>query len=83
ANDVYGPYAICASVNMVSAFTETASSMLAPHLFMEFEINTGKSTLLLGLAGITEGVFPMAIKEPLRVIGSFVLGSMVPGAIVG
>ncbi|EFA9415960.1 PTS 2-O-a-mannosyl-D-glycerate transporter subunit IIABC [Escherichia coli] len=83
ANGVYGPYAIFASVKMVLAFTVTASTMLAPRLFKEFEIETGKSTWLLGLAGITEGAIPMAIEDPLRVIGSFVLGSMVTGAIVG
>ena len=83
ANGVYGPYAIFASVKMVSAFTVTASTMLAPRLFKTFEIETGKSTWLLGLAGITEGAIPMAIEDPLRVIGSFVLGSMVTGAIVG
>ncbi|EFE7693741.1 PTS 2-O-a-mannosyl-D-glycerate transporter subunit IIABC [Escherichia coli] len=83
ANGVYGPYAIFASVKMVSAFTVTASTMLAPRLFKEFEIETGKSTWLLVLAGITEGAIPMAIEDPLRVIGSFVLGSMVTGAIVG
>ncbi|HAZ7319267.1 TPA: PTS 2-O-a-mannosyl-D-glycerate transporter subunit IIABC [Escherichia coli] len=83
ANGVYGPYAIFASVKMVSAFTVTAFTMLAPRLFKEFEIETGKSTWLLGLAGITEGAIPMAIEDPLRVIGSFVLGSMVTGAIVG
>ncbi|EFB2532188.1 PTS 2-O-a-mannosyl-D-glycerate transporter subunit IIABC [Escherichia coli] len=83
ANGVYGPYAIFASVKMVSAFTVTASTMLAPRLFKEFEIETGKSTWLLGLAGITEGAIPMAIEDPLWVIGSFVLGSMVTGAIVG
>ncbi|EFC0391688.1 PTS 2-O-a-mannosyl-D-glycerate transporter subunit IIABC [Escherichia coli] len=83
ANGVYGPYAIFASVKMVSAFTVNASTMLAPRLFKEFEIETGKSTWLLGLAGITEGAIPMAIEDPLRVIGSFVLGSMVTGAIVG
>lgn len=83
ANGVYGPYAIFASVKMVSAFTVTASTMLAPHLFKQFEIETGKSTWLLGLAGITEGAIPMAIEDPLRVIGSLVLGSMATGAIVG
>lgn len=57
--------------------------MLAPNLFKQFEIETGKSTWLLGLAGITEGAIPMAIEDPLRVIGSFVLGSMATGAIVG
>lgn len=83
ANGVFGPYAIFASVKMVSAFTVTASTVLAPHLFKTFEIETGKSTWLLGLAGITEGAIPMAIEDPLRVIGSFVLGSLVTGAIVG
>lgn len=83
ANGVFGPYAIFASVKMVSAFTVTASTMLAPRLFKTFEIETGKSTWLLGLAGITEGAIPMAIEDPIRVIGSFVLGSMVTGAIVG
>ncbi|WP_312950442.1 PTS 2-O-a-mannosyl-D-glycerate transporter subunit IIABC [Superficieibacter sp.] len=83
ANGVFGPYAIFASVKMVSAFTVTASTMIAPHLFKSFEIETGKSTWLLGLAGITEGAIPMAIEDPLRVIGSFVLGSLVTGAVVG
>jgi 2-O-A-mannosyl-D-glycerate-specific PTS system IIC component len=83
ANGVYGPYAIFASVKMVSAFTVTASTVIAPRLFKTFEIETGKSTWLLGLAGITEGAIPMAIEDPLRVIGSFVLGSMVTGALVG
>lgn len=83
ANGVYGPYAIFASVKMVSAFTVTASTMLVPNLFKQFEIETGKSTWLLGLAGITEGAIPMAIEDPVRVIGSFVLGSMATGAIVG
>ncbi|XUA18077.1 PTS 2-O-a-mannosyl-D-glycerate transporter subunit IIABC [Citrobacter sp. OP27] len=83
ANGVYGPYAIFASVKMVSAFTVTASTLIAPRLFKTFEIETGKSTWLLGLAGITEGAIPMAIEDPLRVIGSFVLGSIVTGALVG
>ncbi|MBE0127510.1 PTS 2-O-a-mannosyl-D-glycerate transporter subunit IIABC [Citrobacter amalonaticus] len=83
ANGVYGPYAIFASVKMVSAFTVTASTLVSPRLFKAFEIETGKSTWLLGLAGITEGAIPMAIEDPVRVIGSFVLGSMATGAMVG
>lgn len=83
ANGVYGPYAIFGATKMVSAFTVTASTLLAPHLFKTFEIETGKSTWLLGLAGITEGAIPMAIEDPVRVIGSFLLGSVVTGAIVG
>ncbi|ELY4853328.1 PTS 2-O-a-mannosyl-D-glycerate transporter subunit IIABC [Cronobacter turicensis] len=83
ANGVLAPYAVFASVKMVSAFTVTASTLLAPGLFKTFEKDLGKSTWLLGLAGITEGAIPMAIEDPLRVIGAFVTGSMVTGAIVG
>ena len=83
ANGVYGPYAIFGAVKMVSAFTVTFSTMLAPRLFQTFEIETGKSTWLLGLAGITEGAIPMAIEDPIRVIGSFLAGSVVTGAMVG
>ncbi|MCL4116439.1 UNVERIFIED_CONTAM: hypothetical protein GTU68_064576 [Idotea baltica] len=83
ANGVYGPYAIFGSVKMVSAFTVTASTMIAPRLFKDFEIEMGKSTWLLGLAGITEGAIPMAIEDPIRVIGSFLVGSIVTGAMVG
>ncbi len=83
ANGVYEPYAIFASVKMVSAFTVTASTMFAPRLFKDFEIETGKSTWLLGLAGITEGAIPMAIEDPVRVIGSFLIGSAVTGAMIG
>ncbi|EOL9023763.1 PTS 2-O-a-mannosyl-D-glycerate transporter subunit IIABC [Cronobacter sakazakii] len=82
ANGVLAPYAMFASVKMVSAFTVTASTLLAPGLFKTFEKDLGKSTWLLGLAGITEGAIPMAIEDPLRVIGAFVTGSMVTGAIV-
>ena len=82
ANGIYGPYAIFTSVTMVSAFTVTFSTMIAPRLFHEFEIELGKSTWLLGLAGITEGAIPMAIEDPIRVIGSFLVGSIATGAIV-
>ncbi|MGL4826563.1 MAG: PTS 2-O-a-mannosyl-D-glycerate transporter subunit IIABC [Vibrionaceae bacterium] len=83
ANGNFVPYAIFASVKMVSAFTVTFSTMLRPRIFKDFEIETGKSTWLLGLAGITEGAIPMAIEDPMRVIGSFLVGSAVCGALVG
>ncbi len=82
ANGNYMPYAAFASVKMVSAFTATASTMLFPKYYLEEEIEVGKSTWILGLAGITEGAIPMMIEDPFRVIPSFVAGSAVTGAIV-
>ncbi|MGL4676056.1 MAG: PTS 2-O-a-mannosyl-D-glycerate transporter subunit IIABC [Brevinema sp.] len=82
ANGNYIPYAVFASVKMVSAFASTFATMLCPHLFKEFEIESGKSTWILGLAGITEGAIPIMLEDPLRVIFSYVVGSMVTGALV-
>ncbi|GBU09702.1 2-O-a-mannosyl-D-glycerate specific PTS enzyme IIABC component [Gammaproteobacteria bacterium] len=82
ADGVFLPYAIFASVKMVSAFTVTLVTVVAPKLFKDFEIELGKSTWLLGLAGITEGAIPMAIEDPIRVLTSFIVGSAVTGGLV-
>ncbi|WNB92651.1 PTS 2-O-a-mannosyl-D-glycerate transporter subunit IIABC [Bacillus sp. NEB1478] len=76
------PYAAFASVKMVSAFTVTFATVLFKKYFEEYEIEVGKSTWILGLAGITEGAIPFMLKDPVRVIFSFVVGSAVTGAIV-
>ncbi|MBP9477571.1 MAG: PTS 2-O-a-mannosyl-D-glycerate transporter subunit IIABC [Sebaldella sp.] len=76
------PYATFASVKMVSAFTTTLVTKLKPKYFLEEERELGNSTWILGLAGITEGAIPVALNDPFRVLGSFVAGSMVTGAIV-
>ncbi|MFB4163216.1 PTS 2-O-a-mannosyl-D-glycerate transporter subunit IIABC [Alteribacillus sp. JSM 102045] len=76
------PYAAFASVKMVSAFTVTAATVLFKKYFDEYEQEVGKSTWILGLAGITEGAIPLMLKDPIRVIGSFLIGSAVTGAIV-
>ena len=76
------PYAAFASVKMVSAFTTTLVTKLKPHYFLEEERELGNSTWILGLAGITEGAIPVALNDPFRVLGAFVAGSMVTGAMV-
>lgn len=81
ANGNFAPYAAFASIKMVSAFTATISTMMFPKYYIEEEIEAGKSTWILGLAGITEGAIPMAIEDPFRVIPAFVTGSAVTGAI--
>ncbi len=76
------PYAIFASVKMVSAFAVTLATIGRKDLFTENEREIGKQTWILGLAGITEGAIPFMIEDPLRVIPSLVAGSAVGGAIV-
>ena len=76
------PYAVFASVKMVSAFGITIATMIGKTLFTENEREIGKSTWILGLAGITEGAIPFMLEDPVRVIASLVTGSIVTGAIV-
>ncbi|MRY42777.1 PTS 2-O-a-mannosyl-D-glycerate transporter subunit IIABC, partial [Parabacteroides distasonis] len=73
---------IFASVKMVSAFGVTFATSLFKKDFTEDEQEIGKSTWLLGLAGITEGAIPFMVEDPLRVIPSLCAGSAVTGAIV-
>lgn len=82
ANGVLAPYAIFASVKMVSAFGITFATSLFKTDFSEDEQEIGKSTWLLGLAGITEGAIPFMVEDPLRVIPSLCIGSAITGAIV-
>lgn len=41
----------------------------------------GKSSLIMGLVGISEGAIPFAVESPLKVIPATVLGSAVGGAL--
>lgn len=83
ANGNLVPYCIFASVKMVSAFSCTAACMIGKDLYTEEERQIGDQTWLLGLAGITEGAIPFAMRNPVSVIGSFIAGSIVCGGIVG
>lgn len=76
------PYAIFASVKMVSAFGVTIATIVGKNLFTDAEKEIGKQTWILGLAGITEGAIPFMIEDPIRVIPSLVAGSAVTGSIV-
>lgn len=82
SNGNFIPYCIFASVKMVSAFSLSAACLLKKDYFTEQEREIGNQTWLLGLAGITEGAIPFAMADPIRVIGSFIGGSIVTGAIV-
>ncbi len=82
SNGNFIPYCTFASVKMVSAFSLSAACLLKKNLFTEQEREIGNQTWLLGLAGITEGAIPFAMGDPIRVIGSFIGGSIITGAIV-
>ncbi|ARI76447.1 fructose-specific PTS transporter subunit EIIC [Halobacillus mangrovi] len=49
--------------------------------YQQAERETGKASFTMGLFGITEGAIPFAAQDPLRVIPSIVVGSMVGSVI--
>lgn len=53
------------------------ATLLAPKKYSDVERQAGKGALIMGSVGITEGAIPFALSDPLRVIPSIVLGSIV------
>lgn len=82
AEGVLVPYAVFASVKMVSGFGITLATLLARQKFSKEEQEAGKTTWLLVLGGITEGAIPFMMADPLRVILSLCTGSALTGALV-
>ncbi len=82
AEGVIVPYAIFASVKMVSGFAITIATMTNKSKFTKEEIDAGKTSWLLVLGGITEGAIPFMMADPVRVIISLCTGSAVTGALV-
>lgn len=46
-------------------------------LYTDGEIESGRSALLMGIVGITEGTIPFAVADPVRVIPSIIIGTSV------
>ncbi len=76
------PYAIFASVKMVSGFAITMTVILMKDFYTKEEQASGKTTWMLALGGITEGAIPFMMKNPLKVIFALCTGSAVTGALV-
>lgn len=57
------------------------ATMLFKKKFTSVERQSGLSNLVLGLSFITEGAIPFAAADPLRVIGSSIVGSAIAGGL--
>lgn len=82
AEGVIVPYAVFASVKMVSGFAITFATKIAAKDYTKEEREIGSSTWMLVLAGITEGAIPFMMNDPIRVILPLCTGSAVTGALV-
>lgn len=82
AEGVIMPYAVFASVKMVSGFAITFATIMAAKIYSEEEKDVGKSTWILALAGITEGAIPFMMRDPVNVIIAMCTGSAITGGLV-
>jgi PTS system fructose-specific IIC component len=77
-------YKIMAAVmaaGMVAPLGMALATQLRPSLFTDPEQENGKAAWLLGASFISEGAIPFAAADPIRVIGSSVVGSAITGAL--
>ena len=59
------------------------ATVLNKKLYTEAERDNGKSALIMGIIGITEGTLPFAVADPTRVIPSIVVGTAVGAGLNG
>lgn len=82
AEGITMPYAVFASVKMVSGFAISFATIIAHKIYPNEDRELGKSTWILALAGITEGAIPFMVRDPINVIIAMCTGSAFTGAIV-
>lgn len=71
------PYAAFAAAKTMPGIALTISTMISSKYYDQDEIEAGKSSWVLGAAGITEGAIPFAISDPFRVIPAMMTGGAV------
>lgn len=79
-----GNYAVmgaCAAAICTPPLGMGLATWLARRLWSEEEREAGLAGFAMGLIGITEGAIPFAASDPLRVIPSIMVGSMVASTI--
>lgn len=78
---IYGPEAVKLVCCMVPPVGITISALLARKKWSRTERDTIKSTFVMGICMITEGCIPLAMNDPIRVIGSSVIATTITGGI--
>ncbi|WP_200410885.1 PTS fructose transporter subunit IIABC [Virgibacillus salexigens] len=76
--EIMGPIAVAICIPPIGMGLAT---LLNKKKYQENEREAGKASLTMGFFGVTEGAIPFAAQDPLRVIPSIVVGSMVGSVI--
>ncbi|HFX3821213.1 TPA: PTS fructose transporter subunit IIC [Enterococcus faecium] len=73
------PMEIAVSIAPIGMFLAT---IIGRKLYNEEEIESGRSALIMGLVGISEGAIPFAVADPLCVLPSIIVGTAVSSGLV-
>lgn len=66
---------------MIPPLAIALATLLFKSKFTDLEQKSGLSNIVLGISFITEGAIPFAAADPLRVIGSSIVGSAIAGGL--
>lgn len=66
---------------MIPPLAIALATTFFPNKFNQIERQSGLTNLIMGASFITEGAIPFAAADPLRVIGSSILGAAVAGGL--
>lgn len=80
-NGIYGPEAVKVMVAMVPPLGLGLSVLLTKHKYTKAEIEGAKVAFPMGLCMITEGVIPIAARDPFRVIAASTISGMIAGGL--
>lgn len=81
ASQQYAPMAAVMAAGMVPPIGMAIATMIARNKFTVNQRDAGKPAFVLGLCFISEGALPFVAADPVRVIGTSILGGAVAGAI--
>lgn len=76
--EIMGPIAVAIAIPPIGLGLAT---FIFKKKFDQAQQDTGKASFTMGLFGITEGAIPFAAQDPIRVIPSIMVGSMVGSVI--
>ncbi|WP_313184720.1 PTS fructose transporter subunit IIC [Lacrimispora sp.] len=78
---IYGPEAVKLVTCMIPPIGVTLSWVLTKNKYTKAEKEAIKAAFPMGICMITEGVIPLAMNDPLRVIGSSVIATSIAGGL--
>lgn len=78
---IYGPMGACAAAICIPPIGLGLATLVRKKNWTEEEREAGIASLAMGMIGITEGAIPFAAGDPIRVIPSIMIGSMI-GAVI-